>query len=557
MRRAVLAAALACALAAGAAPAAASWSGSGQGSGSAKARQMPAGNVPSAAVSNREVNVSWTASSFSGGQPVDGYRVKRYDADGNAQSVGSNCSGTITALTCTETAVPAGTWRYAVVPRHGNNWAGAESERSSSVTVQSPKLSFSSATTITTLPTTLNGSISNFISGQTVTFRLDDPDTGTSLNGSITPSPVPGDGTATVEVTIPAGTSNGAHIVYAVGSAGDVAAAQISVDAPVARSLTTTSWSVSDVSSGSATNTSNFHAAADGRYDFQLGFQPEFDPNRYLDFHYNSPLRADKQAGSVSFKFNYLGSNAAGSAAAKTCFYVEVRRITNDNLLATHGSPTTPLDCVTSLSAFKQVSTALPEVDSTNIANDLKVRVFMSNAASGYVAEDLATLSGSSSSDPFTLYPTQVVNRATGTPTTTPWSLYAGGDGSRYTSNGSWSSSFSSSKHVMLTIPAYVPSTAKDISATFKHSYRSATAGSTSCFAFVVYEGNTAIATHGSSTSPISCNSSTSFTTDSVAIPSVNSVARANNLKIGVYMRNSASGKTEHDLAEVKIDYTG
>ena len=60
-------------------------------------------------------------------------------------------------------------------------------------------------------------------------YRLDNASTGTLLAGSITPSPVPVGGSATVSVTIPAGTSLGAHTVFAVGSLGSTASAAITV----------------------------------------------------------------------------------------------------------------------------------------------------------------------------------------------------------------------------------------------------------------------------------------------------------------------------------------
>ena len=77
------------------------------------------------------------------------------------------------------------------------------------------------------LPTTSGGSIANFLDGETVIYRLDNATTGTVLAGSITPSPVPVGGSATVSVTIPAGTSLGAHTVFAVGSLGSTASAAI------------------------------------------------------------------------------------------------------------------------------------------------------------------------------------------------------------------------------------------------------------------------------------------------------------------------------------------
>jgi hypothetical protein len=191
---------------------------------------MPAGAQPSASVAVDKVTVTWPAASFAGGAAVGGYVVKRYSTGGVVQTVGAGCSGTISALTCTETSVPAGSWRYSVTPKQGA-WAGAESTQSSTVTVAAASLSLS-GTTVTALPTTLGGSIAGFAAGQTVTFRLDNPTTGTALTGSINPTPVPASGGSSVSVTIPAGTSNGAHTVYAIGSGGTIASAAITVAVP-------------------------------------------------------------------------------------------------------------------------------------------------------------------------------------------------------------------------------------------------------------------------------------------------------------------------------------
>jgi hypothetical protein len=212
-----------------AAPAWAGWSATGSGAGSSKARTMPAGNTPTVSVSGRNVTVSWTQSSFSGGAAVSGYAIKRYDTtSGAVQAIGSGCSGTITALTCTENAVPSGDWRYAVTPVQAN-WRGDESARSSSATVGSPTLTFSSSTTLTSLPTTLSGNIANFLTAETLTFRLDNASTGTLLSGSASPNSIPTDGAAAITVTIPAGVSAGAHTVYALGSQGSVASAAITI----------------------------------------------------------------------------------------------------------------------------------------------------------------------------------------------------------------------------------------------------------------------------------------------------------------------------------------
>jgi hypothetical protein len=215
-------------LGAGAAPAQASWPGSSTaGNAHAKAVTVPAGATPAVSVSGRNVTVSWSATTVSG-QAVTGYVVKRYNASAQAQTVGSACSGTVTATTCTEAAVPAGTWTYKVTPKLGN-WVGTESTSSPGATVAAADLSFSSSTTLTTLPSTLSGTISGFVTGSTVTYRLDNATTGTVLTGSTSPSPIAGNGSAAVTVTIPSGTANGAHTVYAVGSDGTVAGAAITV----------------------------------------------------------------------------------------------------------------------------------------------------------------------------------------------------------------------------------------------------------------------------------------------------------------------------------------
>lgn len=210
--------------------ASAQWNSPGSGAAYAGARQMPTGNVPTTSVTGRNVTVSWSVNSFPGGTAVNGYIVRRYDTStGTLQTIGTGCSGLIAALNCTENAVPPGTWRYTVQPRHGN-WQGTEGATSSSATIGSPTLSFGSSPSITTLPTTLDGTLSDFVTGSTVTYRLDNPVSGALLSGTTTPNPIPNNGNATVSVTIPKATTNGAHVVYAIGDQGDVASAAINVN---------------------------------------------------------------------------------------------------------------------------------------------------------------------------------------------------------------------------------------------------------------------------------------------------------------------------------------
>jgi hypothetical protein len=115
--------------------AAASWRLTGAGSAAAMAKTLGSGNVPTGSVSGHKVTVAWTASSYTNGGAPAGYLVQRYNAStGVVQTIGANCSGTITALTCTENGVPAGSWKYTVTPATAN-WRGPESAKSATVVV--------------------------------------------------------------------------------------------------------------------------------------------------------------------------------------------------------------------------------------------------------------------------------------------------------------------------------------------------------------------------------------------------------------------------------------
>jgi hypothetical protein len=209
----------------------ATWASPGTGRGYASADVAPVGNQPTVSVTGRNVTVAWPPSRFADGTSVNDYRIARYDAVTNAvAAVGSGCSGSIAALTCIEDAVTPGSWSYRITPKH-QSWVGTEGLPSATATVASPTVTFASAVTITALPSVKTGTIASFVTGEAVTWRLDNPSTGTVLAGSTAPSPVPASGTSSLSVTIPAGTSDGPHAVYAVGSSGSsVGSASINVD---------------------------------------------------------------------------------------------------------------------------------------------------------------------------------------------------------------------------------------------------------------------------------------------------------------------------------------
>jgi len=228
--RAAVAIALGLAFVAGPGVAWAAWSGAGAGSAFAGAVTAPTGDIATVSVSGRNVTVSWNTVSFPDSTPVNGALVERYDDADVAQAVGASCDGTVTALSCTEGAVPPGTWTYAVTPKH-HGWTGTEGPRSVAVTVDAPSLTLSPPTALATLPGVLSGTVTSFVTGETIEFRLDDPTGGPVLSGSVVSSPVPFSGSSSVSVTIPELISAGAHTLYAIGSMGTQASATFGVSA--------------------------------------------------------------------------------------------------------------------------------------------------------------------------------------------------------------------------------------------------------------------------------------------------------------------------------------
>ena len=225
------------------ASAAASWNGAGSDAAYAEADSLGSLDQPTRSIANRDVTITWTAPGS--GAPATGYLVRRYDESGNGQTIGPGCSGTIATTSCIEAAVPPGTWRYRVTSVNAN-WRSPESAQSAAVVIAAPALSLTQSS-VASLPTQVSGQITNFASGQNVSFTLDSP-TGQTLSGSIAPTPVPASGTADVSVTLPAGMAPGSHTIYARGNAGDSATAQISVLVP--QTLTTSAWDLRDASAG-------------------------------------------------------------------------------------------------------------------------------------------------------------------------------------------------------------------------------------------------------------------------------------------------------------------
>jgi hypothetical protein len=521
----------------------ASWTPAGAGGGSARAKALPAVAQPTATVSGRNVAVSWSAPT--GGAPPSGYSIRVYAADGSERAIGAACAGTVASTGCTEQGVQPGAWRYTVTPVIGN-WAGGESDASSAASVGSPTLSLTPAT-VASLPATLTGQLSNYRAGQSASFRLDNATTGTVLTGSITPSTVPANGAASVSVTIPAGTSTGAHTIYAIGSAGDVASAATTVAIP--STLATTAWDLRDASSGTESNVSDAIAYADDGRTYTTSAAPAaFAANRWLAVDFNAALASSAPPSAVNLELQF-----ANPGAGTGCFYFETRRASTDAVLATHGSSASPAGCVTGTSK-QPFSISLPEVTSAAIANDLRTRIFVRQSAGSGLVLDRVNVSGTAAATAFTLYDRAFTDRANGSNTVRTWPLAEASDTLYYSSASTWTTSFASARYLRLAFPSYIGSSETVSNANFKFVYRS-NGGGTTCWYSEVLQGSTVIGTHGSSSSPVSCNSSSSaFVTDTVPLPEVDTPAKANGAVIKIYVRNSSSQRIQVSQAQLSVD---
>jgi hypothetical protein len=317
---------------------------------------------------------------------------------------------------------------------------------------------------------------------------------------------------------------------------------------PAAR--TTTAWSVTDASSGSSSDVTFSTAVGEGSYFATKNWSTSFSATRYVDFTLSSPLPGGLTASGVVFNFDF----AANAASDTACIYFEVYRASTATLIGTHGSSGSPVQCVTG-TGLTHTATALPEVTTSDIANDLLVRVYGDHDASSKMRLDLASVTGSAYAG-FNLYPISVGDRSNGTMSTTTWGLAASGD-SATLSTGTWPSTFSASQYLTFTFPDEAPTSATVSAASFALSYRAGTNGSNSCWYFEVYDSTgTLLATHGSGGSPISCNSSNStYQTDTVSLPEVNTGARLNSLKVRVYFSSSGLAAAQLDLAQLSETY--
>jgi hypothetical protein len=287
--------------------------------------------------------------------------------------------------------------------------------------------------------------------------------------------------------------------------------------------------------------------AGDGRTLNTGSWASTFSSTRYYELTYEAPLAAGRPMSSASFEFDY-----AANGPGTVCFYFEVRVASTTTVLATYGSSGSPIAC-NATTTLQPTSTSIPIVTTTDIANDLAIRVYGKHSGAKAMVIDKATVTGSSPDQSFVLYEQSSIDAADGSPATTPWSV-ATAEATTYTSAANWTTAFNSSRYLIITFGSYVPSGSVISAVSLVHTWKSATTAS-ACYYFEVYNGAVLLGTHGSSGSPVSCNTGT-MATDTISLPEATAVADANAVTVKLYAKSAGSRKTNHDLLRLDITYS-
>lgn len=309
-------------------------------------------------------------------------------------------------------------------------------------------------------------------------------------------------------------------------------------------------WDLRDSSSGTETDVSDAEAFSSSTTTTTGNWSSAWSTARYLTYDMNDPLPAGIAVSGATFEFDFADSRKSPNNEA--CFYFEVLRRSTGAVIGTHGSSASPVACEPS-TTIQLTATAIPEVTTSDIANDLRIRVFATETSSRALFVGRSIITGGTSVAPFTLYETSTVDAATGTPTTTPWQISVG-DLNGYQNVSAWPTVFGATRYLKTTFPAYLPAAAAVSSVQLVHTYRSAAVGQTTCSYIEVYSGATLLGTHFSAAAP-SCNATTTFATDTVSLPELNTAARVNGVTIKLYVRNSGGGRSQDDLFRLNVAY--
>jgi len=122
-------------------------------------------------------------------------------------------------------------------------------------------------------------------------------------------------------------------------------------------------------------------------------------------------------------------------------------------------------------------------------------------------------------------------------------------------SGSGWPTTFSPTSYLDLDFPGYVPSGATVSGATFHFAYRSLDGSGTTCMYIEVYSAGALIGAHGSAGAPASCNSTSGYVEATIDLPETNTVAKANDITVRVFMSNSAGARSQINLGTLAVDW--
>ena len=323
----------------------------------------------------------------------------------------------------------------------------------------------------------------------------------------------------------------------------------------------TSAWNLKDASGGAGEVDASdlFLAAGDSRTKTTGNWASTFASNRWLEFDFNASRPGGVPVSAATFNFSFA-DNVAGDT---TCIYIEVYRASSATLLGSYGTSAAPLACSSSSTTFTTINQSIAtEVTSTDVLNDLRIRVYGKESTSKAMKVDLATVSATTAYASSTMYEQISRDQASGTLTTTNWSLAISADNTNFPTAANWATTFSTTRYLKFAFNPSVPTGAVITSVTLNFYYRSNTAGDTACWYGEAYNGATLLASYGSSGTPQSCNTgNTTYSTDTVTMSTLTSandasaVTDVNNLAVRAYMKESGGKKTQIDFVQLNVNY--
>jgi hypothetical protein len=183
----------------------------------------------------------------------------------------------------------------------------------------------------------------------------------------------------------------------------------------------TPAFIVGDASGGGAPvdRSSQLGFSADGLTFTSSAWSTSYSGSRYLDFDLNASLPGGLAVPTASFELSF----SSATAGATACYYFEVRQISTGTVLGTYGSSGSPIACVTGTTLSLSTTSIASVAISTDVLNDLRIRVLGDDSGSNGMVLDRATVSGASDFASYTLFPVRYSDAADSTPIVARWEL--------------------------------------------------------------------------------------------------------------------------------------